>query len=136
MGLPTDDDIQRRAEQLDPQEAPPEPGQEPAGEAQSDPQRAGPDPVHELAGLLYGTGAMLGMRFPSLREVYTQDRCLWTAQQVVPALDVWGINISGGKVGAIMTIIGAFGALASDTVKAIKHDAEKMQPEAKTDPAA
>lgn len=99
-----------------------------------------PQPYEEVAGMLYGAGQFGAIRWPSLGEVYTEDRCFHTMQKLDPVLQDLGwykylTGEGGGKTFLYVSALFAIGSLGKDTLEAIKSDEEKKAAELQGNPA-
>lgn len=101
-------------------------------------QAARPEPTQadQLAAILLTVGSMGGIRFPSLKAVYTEERCRAHAEALAPALERMGVTLNHGET---MMWVGAAGSvfmLLMETRTAIIHDLKAEQAEQGAKPAA
>lgn len=102
-------------------------------------QRQARSAAQEWADVYYTFGELAGVRFPRLREVYTQERCLAVQEKLDPIFERRGWNNIEAMGTAMQYLMGAVAVLmlGKDTAQAIKADLEdeavKAAKEVKTD---
>lgn len=88
-----------------------------------------------VAGVLLGTGNLLAMRYPAVKRVYTDQRCMMVGEAVAPVLDRWGINATNSVAMQYLVAIGAVAMLGFDTVEVLRsstHQSHQAPPGAPT----
>ncbi len=77
-------------------------------------------------------GELAGVRFPSLRAVYSHQRCIDVQTRLNPIFERHGWNNIKAMGTAMQYLMGAVAVvmLGKDTAEAIKHDMEKEASEA------
>jgi hypothetical protein len=73
-----------------------------------------------VQGALLGAGNLMGMRYPAVKRVYSEQRCGMVGEALAPVLDRWGINAQNSVAMQYVVAIGALALLGLDTVAAIK----------------
>ena len=73
-----------------------------------------------VQGALLGAGNLMGMRYPAVKRVYTEQRCGMVGEALAPVLDRWGINAQNSVAMQYVVAVGALVLLGMDTVAAIK----------------
>ena len=102
-------------------------GEDTSGTAQPEPEaKPARTAAEEWADVYYTFGELAGVRFPRLRGVYTQERCMAVQEKLDPIFERNGWN-NIQAMGTVMQYIMAGVAvimLGKDTAEAIKADLE------------
>jgi hypothetical protein len=94
-----------------------------------------PTQADQLAAILLTVGSIGGIRFPSLRTVYTEEKCKAHAEALAPALERLGVTLNHGETMMWMGAAGSVFMMLMETRTAIIHDlkAEQSEQGGKTD---
>jgi len=86
--------------------------------------------VDELTGIIFTAGHILAVKFPSLGNVYTEERSRTVAQSLNPVFEKLGWTFSGSDFAVYLVAIFTVGMLVKDTKDAIVIDLKQQQDEA------
>lgn len=102
----------------------------PAPDPNAPEEKPEPSQVDQLTGILLAAGQAGAMRFPSLAQVYTEEKCRARAEAFAPALERLGLTINFGQTMVFMGALGAAGMMLVETRNAIIADIRAEQVEA------
>jgi hypothetical protein len=134
----TDHDMQRlidEADALDEEQGRGEPvaDSDAPGAAAAAPELTQAD---QISGIAQTFGAILALRFPSLRNVLTREKCDELGRVLEPIFVRMGWTIEGGDIAEYIAAAAVIFPLAADVKAAIVHDLDEERKKAATQPAA
>ena len=101
-------------------------------QAEAEPEAPKESALEQWAAVYETFGELAGVRFPSLRKVYSRERCIDVQTRLNPIFERHGWNNIEAMRTAMQYLMGAVAVvmLGKDTAEAIRHDLEKEASEA------